>query len=100
VPLNKYHADDQIEKEMGVSFSKCGERKGTYMFLIGRPGGKRPRIQESLDFLILEIGPIGCTETSVRNYHYMLRYIQKRADLIYLTMEALNHVSVGLLWTR
>ena len=25
------------------------------------------------DFLTLEMGPIGCPETSVRNYHYSLR---------------------------
>jgi hypothetical protein len=29
------------------------------------------------DFLTLEMGPIGCPETSVRNYHYSLRKNQK-----------------------
>jgi len=47
-------------------------------------------------FLYLKIIPIGCTETSVRNDHYTLRYIQKREDLIYFTVEALSHIIVRL----
>jgi len=40
---------------------------------------------KSLHFLALEDGPLGFPETSVRNYHYLLRKIaQKSAALIYL----------------
>jgi len=31
------------------------------------------RAKKYFGFLTLEVGPIGCSETSVRNYHYTLR---------------------------
>jgi hypothetical protein len=34
------------------------------------------------------MGPIGCPETSVRNYHYSLRNNQNSADLSYFAAEA------------
>jgi len=37
------------------------------------------------------MGPISCTETSVRNYHHSLVIAQKSAVLIYLAAEAWNH---------
>ena len=39
----------------------------------------------------LKLGPIGCPETSVRNYQYGLRNIPKCAVLIYITAEVSNH---------
>jgi hypothetical protein len=36
------------------------------------------------------MGPIGCPETSVTTYQYMLRNITEEEDLIYTT-EAWNH---------
>jgi hypothetical protein len=41
--------------------------------------------------LPLKIGPIGCPETSVRNYQYMLCNIQKSADLICNVAETWNN---------
>jgi len=35
--------------------------------------GKTYRSHKCQEFLYLKIGPIGCTETSARNYHYTLR---------------------------
>jgi len=40
----------------------------------------------------MKMGPIGCPETSVQNYHSTLRKTQKSADLIYIAAEAWNHV--------
>jgi hypothetical protein len=38
------------------------------------------------------MGPIGCPETSLRNYHYLLVIAQKSTVLIYFSAEACNHV--------
>jgi hypothetical protein len=42
--------------------------------------------------LPMKMGPIGCPETSVQNYHPTLRKTQKSADLIYIAAEAWNHM--------
>jgi predicted DNA-binding protein len=76
-----------------------GERREKYWVLTGRPDGKRPRIRKSSDSLILEDRIDRLSRNVGKNDHYTLRYIQKRADLIYFTVEALNHTSFGLLWT-
>ena len=39
----------------------------------------------------LQMGPIGCPETSVRNYDSRLRKIRKSADLMYTGVEARCH---------
>jgi hypothetical protein len=45
-----------------------------------------------LDFWPLKMGPTGCPETSVHNYHTTPLIAQKSADLIYTAAEARNHV--------
>jgi hypothetical protein len=36
--------------------------------------------QESIGFLTVEDGPIGCPEPSVRNYHYTLRNVPEECS--------------------
>jgi hypothetical protein len=39
--LTKYYSGDQIKKnEMGGACSTCGERRGAYRVLVGRPEGR------------------------------------------------------------
>ena len=43
----------------------------------------------------MRMRPMGCPETSVRNYNYSLRIAQKGAVATYLTAEAWNHARWG-----
>ena len=43
----------------------------------------------------LNMGPIGCSETSVQNYHPTLRKIPKESNVIYTAAEAWNHAYGG-----
>jgi hypothetical protein len=44
------------------------------------------------------MGPIGCPEPSVRNYHYSMLISQKSAVLIYSAAEACNHRILFTQW--
>jgi hypothetical protein len=42
VLLTKYHSGDQVKKtEMGRTCGTCGERRGAYRALVGKPEGRR-----------------------------------------------------------
>jgi len=47
-------------------------------------------VQEGWNARPLKMGPIGCPETSVRNYQSTLRKIPKKGRYIYTAAEGLN----------
>ena len=46
--------------------------------------------QKILDWLLMKVGPIGCPETSVRNYHYTLRNSPEESLSLLLRGESLT----------